>query len=208
MTDDPRLNLLMRDEWAGLPATRGSLPRVPSRPELPTASEALAGCLVRIPGGSGVADATYECQKQADGTYAWVQVDAAAPSTAALPKGKLAWAAATASTSFTASEVDVAGMAVTVNVGDGSRLIRISAFSSMKCTSATQMGLNLYVDTTTFLQQNVQTMATNDLATFPMSYVHAPSAGTHAYKITASGTGNIIRNTQAYILVEDIGAAV
>ena len=41
---------------------------------LPSASATYRGVMVRVEGGSGVADRLYVCMKSASGTYSWVQV--------------------------------------------------------------------------------------------------------------------------------------
>jgi hypothetical protein len=41
---------------------------------LPTASETYRGVMVRVEGGSGVADKLYVCMKSASDAYSWVQV--------------------------------------------------------------------------------------------------------------------------------------
>ena len=44
------------------------------RTSLPTASVDYRGCMVRVEGGTGVADKLYMCMKAAAGTYSWVQI--------------------------------------------------------------------------------------------------------------------------------------
>lgn len=41
---------------------------------LPTASEAYRGQMIRVEGGTGVSDKTYMCMKSASDTYSWVQI--------------------------------------------------------------------------------------------------------------------------------------
>ena len=59
-----------RDRFAGA-ALRGSLPCIPLRTALPTASKEYEGCLTWLQGATGVASVVYVCLKSAADTYSW-----------------------------------------------------------------------------------------------------------------------------------------
>lgn len=52
----------------------GSLVKLPKVASLPSATASRRGAVLRVEGGAGVADKTYECRKQANDTYAWVEI--------------------------------------------------------------------------------------------------------------------------------------
>lgn len=197
MPGDPQLDLLLRDPWAGQPATRGSLPRVPSRPELATASEALRGCLVRIPGASGVADATYECQKQAAGTYAWVQIDSGGP-LGLLGRQDLS------SVTFSGSVTSVASITAVVAA---SRTVRLMIYGNMFASAADSAYVRSFLDGTGVLISSLAVGTTT--MPFSFAYLYTPaSAGSHTFEFklnTVSGSTGTISFAQ--VTVENIGSA-
>lgn len=74
-----------RDHWAGGVILRGELPRMPYVTALPSASAAYAYRMVTIPGdGVSVADLTYQCLRDATGTWGWRQF---APASGGAPSG-------------------------------------------------------------------------------------------------------------------------
>lgn len=197
---DPFIQQLFLSPWSGAPA-RGQLPQVPQRAALPTAVAELAGCLVRIPGGSGTADATYECQKQADDTYAWVQIDGGSSG----PLGLLGSASGAATINSTPTDVcSVSGLVIPAG-----RAIKLTAMFTY------QMGSTGNWATFSWLRGSTLIQAVGDAAAAASQgmarsfiYVDEPSAGTYTYTfhvVAGSGTGTMAVTN---IYIEDIGAAV
>lgn len=80
--DDPTGDAMRRDRWAGLVMSRGLLPVVPNRLELPTPTADYRGalCLVLGVDGSGDPDELYTCLRGADEvTYTWELLAAGQP---------------------------------------------------------------------------------------------------------------------------------
>jgi len=202
MPDDVLSALIQRDSWAGMVITRGTLPRVPQRATLPTASDATVGQLVRIPGATGAADATYECKKGSDDAYSWVQIDGGISG----PLGSLGYALMTTSQNGVGVE-DITDLTVSVTVGT-SRLIRISTL--FRYTNTAQIEPAIMEGATELWHADLSAN------TFGLAYaavlVSGATAGSHTYKVSnlfGSGTFNVVASSNGpnYILVEDIGAA-
>lgn len=214
MATDARLEQLWRDQWAGMPAWRGTLPRVPQRAELPTASKELAGSIVRVAGASGVADKVYVCQKGADDGYSWVQVDAGATDISALPKGVLGYTVLANTSSISINTKAVVATTPSVTVGTD-RIVRVTAEVAVStASSGTNIDLWLVDGSLTtspvlshqLLSYNAQLF----VALFTVQAIATPSAGAHTYSLVAAAIGSAVpanTNNQTLILVEDIGAA-
>ena len=198
---DPFVEQLFRSPWSGAPA-RGQLPQVPANSVLPTASAALAGCLVRIPGGSGVADATYECQKQADGTYAWVQIDGGSGPGGYLGQatGALATLSGTPAAICTLASVTVAA----------NRAVKLTCRGYIQMGAAGQfVSAQWYRDGTGISGSGIPAaIAGSASQAWPMidTFIDTPTAGAHTYSLRASSSGS--GSAGATIYIEDIGAAV
>ena len=125
-----------------------------------------------------------------------------------LPKGVLGYVPNTGHAGIS-SEVDVSGMSITVTVPAGRRL-RISykaeiyaggAFSTLRRYMIYADGVNIATSLTYCVG--------NSFNTGSVITIHAPSAGTHTYKIRASadaGTMDIQGGYGGFFLIEDIGA--
>lgn len=199
MATDARLEQLWRDQWAGMPAWRGTLPRVPQRAELPTASEALAGCLVRIPGASGVADATYECQKGTDDAYSWVQVDAGG-------SGPLGLLGLDAISNVTFSGTNTYVVTVTATVVSG-RVVRMQFMGTMSASAADGV-IVVESDASGITTFGAAPVATT-LDEYNFIWIVSPTtSGSQDFKFgMRSAAGATITIGFAQFTVEDIGAA-
>lgn len=201
---DPFIQQLFLSPWSGAPA-RGQLPQVPQRAALPTAVAELAGCLVRIPGGSGAADATYECQKQAAGTYAWVQIDGGSGG----PLGSLGTASGVTQTGIT-TETALTGVTVSATVGT-SRLIRVSV--SLQLNPSVAGGVTFIrpkQDGTALISWIEICASTASYQAYSLNIITAPTPGAHTYTVTLEQNatpGGSVSVVSASLLVEDVGAA-
>lgn len=127
------------------------------------------------------------------------------------PAGVLGYAEITTSQATISTEVDIAGLTVTVTVGSGRRL-RISSLTELFGTFAgDQSQVNVYEDGVQ-VQAVIMRHAATGRLDHPASVIRKPTAGVHTYKLTAqraSGTGTFTvsgaTTEPAYILVEDIG---
>jgi len=124
--------------------------------------------------------------------------------------GTLGYQAITASTTGISSEVDIAGGATTVTVGNGRR-IKITGF----CAYFSGGGADSYnleiKEGTTILQAVTVTNPGNGEVT-RAEVILTPSAGSHPYKLAAvhtlgsvAGVFNASATSIGHILVEDIG---
>jgi hypothetical protein len=115
----------------------------------------------------------------------------------------------------TGTDVDVAGLAITVNIAEGRR-IRVSAYG-LAYSSTVYMNNGLKIkEGVTVLSQAQSTNEQAGLAnavSLEASAVLTPSAGTHTYKVALFRSGGTVTlaaaTVPAYLLVEDItGVAI
>lgn len=131
-----------------------------------------------------------------------------------LPLGTLGYAQVVAGQGSITTEVDLTGLAVTVNVGSGRR-IKITAECIMLSSVASDNAeLRIKEGATQIQTGNVSVGVANVGSALTLIAIITPSAGQHTYKLSAlraQGTGSITMyadgNHLAFILVEDMGAA-
>lgn len=132
----------------------------------------------------------------------------------ALPLGKLGYAQVVANQAGITGEVDLAGLAVTVNVA-ANRRIKITVKVPMFSSVADDVAEVRIKEGAVQLQNAVALCRPANVAYAPFNQVAlTPAAGAHTYKVTGlrnAGTGNVTMyataTTPAYILVEDDGPA-
>lgn len=130
---------------------------------------------------------------------------------AGLPSSTLGYAQITANQAGITSEVDVAGLSVTVTV-PANRRIKITAYSgSVGSTVANDVARLSIKEGSTLMQLAQETCRGSFDPSILAEWIGIPSAGTHTYKVTAArltGTGTITVGADAqypaFILVEDI----
>lgn len=202
MATDARLEQLWRDQWAGMPAWRGTLPRVPQRAELPTASKELAGCIVRVAGASGVADKVYVCQKGADDGYSWVQVDGGGLGYVGDDKLSSSITGISSITSVLDDGVDVTAV--------GTRRYKLTCTIYIAVTSGGSFSLPIVFfrkDGTSVMTYQVSLPDTN-IRVFTFWATDTVDDDSVTYDVAVShATGNDVDVSACYLLVEDIGAA-
>jgi hypothetical protein len=122
----------------------------------------------------------------------------------------LGYAEVTASQAGIATEVDLTGLAVTVNVPAGRR-IRITGYTLFSRTVGDGTVSLRIREGATQIHQTDEASYGTDAATAQVVAILAPTAGTHTYKLTmqrptGSGTVAAVASSiyPAYILVEDI----
>lgn len=199
---DPFIQQLFLSPWSGAPA-RGQLPQVPQRAALPTAVAELAGCLVRIPGGSGTADATYECQKQAAGTYAWVQIDGGSSG----PLGVLGYAGVPGTQSGITTEVAITGLSVSATLS-ASRLIKCSLSADIVNDTTGGRAIARLKQNGTLIAAfaAIAVVATTDHDYF-WAWVASLPAGAYTFTATIQGVTGSVSVSTSQLVVEDMGAA-
>lgn len=134
-----------------------------------------------------------------------------------LPWGYLAHAQITANqNSVAAGGVDITGLSVSVTVPANRRLRITTKAKLFTGTLAAATGLMILRDGTQIDTADTSNDSTTPGATYGVDSVtidHAPTAGTHTYKVQAFfsvNSDNIViaqANDPAYILIEDIGPA-
>lgn len=127
------------------------------------------------------------------------------------PANTLAYAQITANQGTITTEVDIAGLTVTVVVSEGRRL-RITGYADVYSTVTDDIGvLRIYQDGVTVQRGLSPKMLANNGTPISVTAVVSPTAGVHTYKLTAqriTGTGTMSLEAgallPAFILVEDI----
>lgn len=107
------------------------------------------------------------------------------------------------------TEVDLAGLTVTVTVPAGRR-IRITGLGIFQQRTNAALNFMFIKEGATLLHEDIQSVgAVDEYWTPNPSVILSPSAGTHTYKLSARSTAGTVElnasvNTPAYLLVEDI----
>lgn len=141
-------------------------------------------------------------------------VEAAVAALGSLPLGEIGYAEVTAMQGTITAEVDLTGLAVTVDVGTGRR-IRITASVLIQSSVAADRIKVDIQEGATHLHQGPMTVGiANQREVLEFSVNVSPTPGSHTYKLTGSradGTGTVsiggIVGAPGSILVEDLGAA-
>lgn len=132
-------------------------------------------------------------------------------------RGQIGYAQVAASQAGITTEVDLSGLAVTVDVPAGRR-IRVTGRVQWQSdgTNDARTELRIYEDATTLqnIRGHVHAASSGQLNTAEGAVIVTPAGGSHTYKLTGAAsatTGSISMGAAtgipAYILVEDLGPA-
>lgn len=110
--------------------------------------------------------------------------------------------------SIGSSDTDLTGLSVTVDVPSGAR-IRITGYAIFQQLSAGGLGFLLLKESSTLLNEDIESKLDTNYRTAKVMAVLTPSAGSHTYKLAAKTTAGTLTmeaaaTFPAWILVEDI----